>query len=133
MIQNQHAAVINILNSQYQKITSWKGPQTMLKPTSLALAITLAASTASAFDWEAPPMEQALGSKQSARSVAVDGISLQLLSAGAHLGSDVIAAMPIIVATMTGTHLGVDMAAAHAIDEDENQIAQQALSENTGS
>ena len=34
---------------------------------------------------------------------------------------------------MTGTHLGVDMAAAHAIDEEENLIAQQALSENTGS
>ena len=41
--------------------------------------------------------------------------------------------MPIIVAAMTGTHFGVDMAAAYAMDEDENLYAQQALSDNIGS
>ena len=105
----------------------------MLKPTSLALAMTLAASTASAFDWEAPTTDQNVGSKQAERSVALDGATLQRLSTGAHLGSDVISAMPFILATMTGTHFGVDMAAAYAIDQDENSILQQALSGNNGS
>ena len=105
----------------------------MLKLASLAIAITLAASTASAFDWEAPTMDQTLERKQAERSVALDGATLQRLSAGAHLGSDIISAMPIIVAAMTGTHFGVDMAAAYAIDEDENLYVQQALSDNIGS
>ena len=105
----------------------------MLKPTSLALAMTLAASTASAFDWEAPTTDQNLGSKQAERSVALDGATLQNLSTGAHLGSDVISAMPIIFVTMTGTHIGVDMAAAYTIDQDENPNLQQAYSGNTGS
>ena len=105
----------------------------MLKSASLAIAMTLAASTASAFDWEAPAMNQSLETKQAERSVALDGATLQRLSAGAHLGSDIISAMPIIVAAMTGTHFGVDMAAAYAMDEDENLFAQQALSDNIGS
>ena len=105
----------------------------MLKSASLAIAMTLAASTASAFDWEAPAMNQSLETKQAERSVALDGATLQRLSVGAHLGSDIISAMPIIVAAMTGTHFGVDMAAAYAMDEDENLYAQQALSDNIGS
>ena len=105
----------------------------MLKLASLAIAITLTASTASAFDWEAPTVDQTLETKQAERSVTLDGATLQGLSAGAHLGSDIISAMPIIVAAMTGTHFGVDMAAAYAIDEDENLYVQQALSDNIGS
>ena len=105
----------------------------MLKSASLAIAMTLAASTASAFDWEAPTMDQSLETKQAERSVVLDGATLQRLSAGAHLGSDIISAMPIIVAAMTGTHFGVDMAAAYANDEDENLYVQQALSDNIGS
>ena len=105
----------------------------MLKSASIAIAMTLVASSASAFDWEAPAMDQAPGLKQAERSVALDGANLQRLSTGAHLGSDVISAMPIIVAAMTGTHFGVDMAAAYAIDEDENLNVQQALSNNIGS
>ena len=105
----------------------------MLKPASLAIAMTLAASTASAFDWEAPTTDQNLGSKQAERSAALDGATLQRLSTVAHLGSDVISAMPIILATMTGTHIGVDMAAAYTIDQDENPNLQQAFSGNTGS
>ena len=105
----------------------------MLKPISLAIIMMLAASTASAFDWEAPTTDQNLGSKQAERSVALDGATLERLSTGAHLGSDVISAMPFILATVTGTHFGVDMAAAYAIDQDENPILQQALSGNNGS
>ena len=105
----------------------------MLKSASFAIAMTLAASSASAFDWEAPTMDQSLETKQAERSVVLDGVTLQRLSAGAHLGSDIISAMPIIVAEMTGTHFGVDMAAAYANDEDENLYAQQALSDNIGS
>tara|TARA_Y100001935_G_scaffold244222_1_gene236460 strand:+ start:635 stop:952 length:318 start_codon:yes stop_codon:yes gene_type:complete len=105
----------------------------MLKSVSLAIAMTLAASTASAFDWEAPTMDQSLETKQAEQSVVLDGATVQRFSAGAHLGSDIISAMPIIVAAMTGTHFGVDMAAAYAIDEDVNLYVQQALSDNIGS
>ena len=105
----------------------------MLKSASLAIAMTIAASTASAFDWEAPTMGQSLETKQAERSVVLDGATLQRLSAGAHLGSDIISAMPIIMAAITGTHSGVDMAAAYAINEDENLYAQQVLSDNIGS
>ena len=105
----------------------------MLKSVSLAIAMTLAASTASAFDWEAPTMDQSLEPKQAEQSVVLDGATVQRFSAGAHLGSDINAAMPIIVAAMTGTHFGVDMAAAYAIDEDVNLYVQQALSDNIGS
>ena len=105
----------------------------MLKFASVAIAMTLAASTASAFDWEAPPMKQALDSKQYERSVALDGASLQRLSTAAHLGSDVISAMPIILANLTGTHFGVDMAAAYATDEGKKPNVQHAFSEDIGS
>lgn len=105
----------------------------MLKSASLAIAMTVAASAASAFDSEAPTMDLSLETKQVERAVVLDGAMLQRLSAGAHLGSDIISAMPIIMAAMTGTHFGVDMAAAYAIDEDENLYVQQALSDNIGS
>ena len=105
----------------------------MLKSASFAIAMTLAASTASAFDWDAPAMDQSLETKQAERSVVLDGAAIQRLSAGSHLGSDIISALPIIVAEMTGTHFGIDMAAAYANDEDENLYAQQALSDNIGS
>ena len=105
----------------------------MLKPISLVIAMTLVASTASAFDWEAPTTDQNLGSKQSEQSVAFDRATLQRRSTGAHLGSDVVSAMPIMLATMTGTHIGVDMAAAYTIVQGENPNLQQAFSGNTGS
>ena len=58
----------------------------MLKVTSFAVAMTIAASTAVAFDWEVPPMDQTIDAMQAERSVAVDRATLQLNSAEAQLG-----------------------------------------------
>ena len=92
----------------------------MLKLTSFAVAMTIAASTAAAFEWEAPPMND-------------DRATLQLNSAEAQLGSDIVSAVPIILAIKTGTHSGIDMAAAYAIKHGGMSSVQQAQSEYTGS
>ena len=67
----------------------------MLKSASLAIAMTLAARRRlRPLIGKRQPMDQSLETKQAERSVALDGATLQRLSAGAHLGSDIISAMP---------------------------------------
>ena len=105
----------------------------MLKVTSFAVAMTIAASTAAAFDWEAPPMGRTIDAMQAERSVAVDRATLRLNSTEAQLGSDIVSAVPIILAIKTGTHSGIDMAAAYAIKHGGMSSVQQAQSEYTGS
>ena len=105
----------------------------MLKITSFAVAMTIAASTAAAFDWEVPPMDQTIDAMQAERSIAVDRATPQLNTADAQLGSDIVSAVPIILAIKTGAHSGIDMAAAYAIKHGEMSSVQQAQSEYTGS